>query len=974
MWTGALKTHQHLRTMRHWNEARVGIGQDGMVCNERRCEGGEDNDRTAHATSHAHICVECDRGVKKRSRDVATEGDGNDSGSQLTPLLVGFTGSASVTEERGMMEEGGDDGAAHNAVEMVPHSTEVAVCEVIVLDDDSQGVEKSNVLSSENSTPASYSGKLEQLLNSEKSALVSSTPSGESPPSMKLSAEQQHVFDLVVKYGRSVFLTGGAGTGKSHLLRAIIEALPRSSTFVTATTGIAALNLGGSTLHSFAGCGIVDFKTHSAEDVCDTVRSKSRAKRNWRFCKVLVVDEVSMMDAWFFDVLEYVARKIRGDNSPFGGIQLVLAGDFLQLPPVVKHSGQDPRFCFESEAWCRVNPRVCILSQRFRQNDEGFFRMLNEIRCGVLTAASLALLASLSSTTTVRFVQEATGDVRAEGVIEGTLGTSPPSLLTARDVVDSRGRTRAERYDGFSILRARRAEVDAVNSERFNELKSEIFSYEGFHWGEGKYPADLPAVVSVRIGCRVMLLKNLDVFVGLVNGSVGTVESFIDIRKVRDFSNKTTPADLRHMAKHTFLPVVRFDTCKGNDSKDSACGRLVMVEPHRWSVLQGDREVSYSVQIPLQLAYAITIHKSQGMSLSRVNVDFRGIFEEGQAYVALSRCTDLNSLVIENFDAHRVNPNAKALAYYKALADAVEAEEKAEKKMLHARLRHPWGYNDMDDNDNDDYDGDQEDNQSHSRIHSEAARKRRNVADVVEEVRQRITPSYILWSSLRQRVLSTAELASSVHGALLVMDTTSLLALGSSHNSTALYEKVFVKNQNMMRVPRLVKDELLRTASVSGVEVRVTPTVCLSFSSLRSNSPGGSFVHEAAELAAGTLCLMEDAKSDFVLDEQRAGESRPLPPSVPEWEGFFSRCDWSDCELNNTCAGPYSHPHQQHIELLEFSCYLFEQYSSHQAVLVCTESIELAARALAIGLRVCSMMYLCPVDWARILDEEGKSK
>ncbi|RNC48963.1 PIF1 helicase-like protein, partial [Trypanosoma cruzi] len=496
----------------------------------------------------------------------------------------------------------------------------------------------------------------------------------------------------------------------------------------------------------------------------------------------------------------------------------------------------------------------------------------------------------------------------------------------------------------------------------------------GFHWGEGKYPADLPAVVSVRIGCRVMLLKNLDVFVGLVNGSVGTVESFIDIRKVRDFSNKTTPVDLRNMAKHTFLPVVRFDTCKDNGSKDSACGRLVMVEPHRWSVLQGDREVSYSVQIPLQLAYAITIHKSQGMSLSRVNVDFRGIFEEGQAYVALSRCTDLNSLVIENFDAHRVNPNAKALAYYKALADAVEAEEKAEKKMLHARLRHPWGYNDMDDNDNDDDDGDQEDNQSHSRIHSEAARKRRNMADVVEEVRQRITPSYILWSSLRQRVLSTAELASSVHGALLVMDTTSLLALGSSHNSTALYEKVFVKNQNMMRVPRLVKEELLRTASVSGVEVRVTPTVCLSFSSLRSNSPGGSFVHEAAELAAGTLCLMEDAKSDFVLDEQRAGESRPLPPSVPEWEGFFSRCDWSDCELNNTCVGPYSHPHQQHIELLEFSCYLLEQYSSHQAVLVCTESIELAARALAVGLRVCSMMYLCPVDWARILDEGGKSK
>ncbi|ESL07410.1 PIF1 helicase-like protein [Trypanosoma rangeli SC58] len=662
-----------------------------------------------------------------------------------------------------------------------------------------------------------------------------------------------------------------------------------------------------------------------------------------------------MMDAWFFDVLEYVARKIRGNNSPFGEIQLVLAGDFLQLPPVVKQRGQDPRFCFESETWCRVNPRVCILSQRFRQSDEMFFGMLNEIRCGVLTAPSLALLASLSSTTTVRFVQEQTKAVKTENGDAGALGT-PSQLLPTGGVVDSRGRTREERQDGFSILRARRAEVDDVNFKRFNELTTEIFSYRGFHWGEGKYPADLPAVVSVRVGCRVMLLKNLDISVGLVNGSVGTVENFIDARKVRDFANKTSPADLRNMASHTFLPVVRFETGKGNNGKESACGRLVMVEPHRWTVLQGDREVSYSAQIPLQLAYAITIHKSQGMSLTRVNVDFKGIFEEGQAYVALSRCTDMNNLIIENFDAHRVNPNAKALAYYKAVAEAAEAEEKEEQEMLHARVRYPWGYNSNHMETTEDDAG----SQKHDNVSLIANHNKRSVADVVEEIRGRITPSYLLWSSLRLRVLSTVELASSVHGALLVMDTTSLLALGNSPDSAVLYAKVFVSNQNMMRVPRLVKEELLHTASVAEVEVRVTPTVCLSFNSRRSSSPGVCGLHEAAELAAGTLCIMEDAKGDFVLDEQRDGESRPLPPPMPGWEESFSLHDWSAGGQKDTRAGTSCPQQQQQVRLLEFACYLVEQYSSHQAVLVCTESIELAARALAVGLRVCSMMYLCP--------------
>ncbi|RNF14587.1 PIF1 helicase-like protein [Trypanosoma conorhini] len=956
MWAGALKAYKDLRTMQRWTGPPSSVAHAGVAKAEPPFGGEEEaaGGATAHLAPPAHVRFGCEGGAVKRARGELNEGDGGAHDSPSTPLRVGSGSSAAGTEERSVVIEKTEEGdAAHASVEAVSPSNAPVEREVIVLDDNSESDGAGNLPSSKTPTSASHSAKLESLLNSETSALVSPTPSGPSPPSMSLSTEQQRVFDLVVKYGRSVFLTGGAGTGKSHLLRAIIEALPRASTFVTATTGIAALNLGGSTLHSFAGCGIVDAQTHVAEEVCHTVRSKTKAKRNWRFCKVLVVDEVSMMDAWFFDVLEYVARKIRGCASPFGGIQLVLAGDFLQLPPVVRQRGQESRFCFESEAWCRVNPRVCILSQRFRQTDETFFGMLNELRRGVLTAPSLALLASLSSTTTVRFVQAQA--MATEGADAGTLGR-PTRLLTAGDVVDSRGRTREERHDGFSILRARRAEVESVNAERFGELTTEIFSYQGFHRGEGKYPADLPAVVSVRVGCRVMLLKNLDVSVGLVNGSVGTVENFIDAKKMRDFANKTALGDLRNMAPHTFLPVVRFETGQGNGGKDGACGRLVVVEPHRWTVLQGDREVSYSAQIPLQLAYAITIHKSQGMSLARVNVDFKGIFEEGQAYVALSRCTDMKGLIVENFDAHRVNPNAKALAYYKALAEAAEEAERVEQETLHARVRYPWGYSLIEGAE------DEEDGQPHGN-NLFTTNNKRTVADAVEEIRRRITPSYLLWSSLRQRVLCTVELAAAVHGALLVMDASSLLALGSSPDSAALYEKVFVNNQNMMRVPRLVKEELLRAASVDEVEVRVTPTVCLSFNSRRSSSPGASGVHEAAELAAGTLCIMEDAKSDFVLDEQRDGESRPLPPSLPGWEENFSPNASAAGEWEDACAGT-PRPQQQQVRLLEFACYLVEQYSPHQAVLVCTESVELAARALAVGLRVCSMMYLRPAGRA----------
>ncbi|ORC86625.1 PIF1 helicase-like protein [Trypanosoma theileri] len=1039
MWSSAFKTHQCLRTIRQWDNPPQNTNTENNNNNSITPFNPQDivkqtqNNVSVVSESTAEKEVLEDTVVaQKRQRGE----DMCDADSSVIPTLSSIdTNPSPLVKQRC---EGNKEKEDSITGEIVVLSEKRLAEEVILIDDDDDDDNDNNNSSNMNNSnedvmlqeegvsqvqkdsPASRETESERLNSSQ-------TPKGKSGLALAsflffnpLSEEQQQIFDLVVNRGRSIFLTGGAGTGKSHLLRSIVAALPKETTFVTATTGIAALNLGGSTIHNFAGCGIIDPQQHSADDVYYTVQRKTRAKRNWRTCSVLVVDEISMMDAWFLDVLEYVARKIRGSREPFGGIQVVFSGDFLQLPPVVKNSKKEARFCFEAKSWCRINPRVCILSRCFRQKDGVFFGMLNEMRRGALTATSLALLTSLSITTTVRYVKEEGKEVKKEKEVkeeeekeeenEKEEGTGEVKTEKRRcgggevaTIVEGDIRAGRERYDGFTILRARRAEVEAMNMDRFNELTTKIVTYNGFHRGEGRFPTDLPQLVSLRVGCRVMLLKNLDVSLGLVNGSVGTLEKLIDTSNVRDFAHRTTPGDLRLLATHGFLPVVRFETYDSSGTNKTSGGRLVMIEPHRWTVLQGEREVSCSIQIPLQLAYAITIHKSQGMSLSHVNVDFKGIFEEGQAYVALSRCCDMSNLVIENFDACRVNPNVKALAYYKALDDAAaerkrkEAEDEEEEILKNGGSVYPWGVRDFhyidneysgNNNNNNNNEEDDDDGDESSKNTPQEMYWKKSATAIIEDIRRRLTPTFVMLSTIRLRVLSATERATSLKGALFVMDTTSLFALASSMNSAEMYENLFLKQQNMIRVPRVVKDELLQTVSLAEVsEVRSTPTVRLSFSSARSNSPTTAMDYQsAAEMAAATLSVMEDAKNEFVLDEQREGESRPLPPILPQWEAFPLFSNTSSAHLStvgNSGVSSLSHTFcdglhtvgghglevnensvMRQVQLLEFCCYLMEKYGSHCGVFICTESMELAAHALSVGLRVCSLSYLCPSERA----------
>ena len=215
---------------------------------------------------------------------------------------------------------------------------------------------------------------------------------------VELSEEQGKVVKLVVDQKKSVFFTGSAGTGKSVLLRDIIRNLrvkyrkEQDRVAVTASTGLAACNVGGSTLHSFAGIGL------GKEEVPELVRKikrNAKAKLRWQRTKVLVVDEISMVDGDLFDKLENIARIIRSNGRPFGGIQLVITGDFFQLPPVPDH-GRVAKFSFDAATWNTSIEHTIGLTRVFRQKDPTFANMLNEMRVGKLTPQSISTFRSLN--------------------------------------------------------------------------------------------------------------------------------------------------------------------------------------------------------------------------------------------------------------------------------------------------------------------------------------------------------------------------------------------------------------------------------------------------------------------------------------------------------------------------------------------------------------------------------------------------
>lgn len=455
------------------------------------------------------------------------------------------------------------------------------------------------------------------------------------------------------------------GTGKSVLLREIISGLRKKflrepdRVAVTASTGLAACNIGGVTIHSFSGIGL---GKEPAEDLVKKIRRNAKAKQRWLRTKVLIVDEVSMVDGDLFDKLEQIARTIRNNGRPFGGIQLVITGDFFQLPPVPE-SGKPSKFAFDAGTWNTSIEHTIGLHHVFRQKDPVFANMLNEMREGRMSIESIANFRKLDRPLPA-----------AEGNIEAT------------------------------ELFPTRMEVDRANNLRMQQLHGDIFSFEARDGGTvtNKEQRDrllqncmVPEVVQLKKGAQVMLVKNMDDT--LVNGSLGKVIGFMTEQQftfwkeneedmlegnISEDQMKTEMAKtILGVSTAQVFPLIRFAIADGT-TRDLLCKR----EDWKVELPNGEVQASRS-QIPLILAWALSIHKAQGQTLERVRVDLGRVFEKGQAYVALSRATSMAGLQILRFDPRKIMAHEKVRSFYSSLSRAEQVEAKAKSSTILGKMQ-----------------------------------------------------------------------------------------------------------------------------------------------------------------------------------------------------------------------------------------------------------------------------------------------
>lgn len=462
------------------------------------------------------------------------------------------------------------------------------------------------------------------------------------PPPAALSAEQNRVAELV-RLGFSVFFTGAAGTGKTFLLEHVVAELREAygdefnaCVAVTAATGIAATALGGSTLHSAMGCGALrtfdDFRVMWLPD------NRKRLRR----LRVLVIDEVSMLSAELFEMLELVLRQIRRSEEPFGGLQLVLSGDFCQLPPVsfprddatLPTAFLNRGLAFQSPAWRRCEIWCVALTEVWRQRDPVFEALLSSARRGDQRAVEwLARLCAAP--------------------LDLPDGLEPTQLFSHNADVNRVNGERLAKLPGTCVsFKASDSVTPASPGARGDERRLWKMCNDG--------PA--PLSLDLKVGAQVMLVKNLEPWAGLVNGSRGVVTGFrfIDEHLAGKHRKPGSRAAAALCPDAKLVPVVRF-----TNGRSLACG------PELFPAELAGVGRCVRAQVPLKLAWAVTIHKCQGMSLDAVEVSLERCFAEGQAYVALSRARTLHGLRIlgcaPEHVASGVRANAAALAFYDSM-------------------------------------------------------------------------------------------------------------------------------------------------------------------------------------------------------------------------------------------------------------------------------------------------------------------
>ncbi|MFA5737089.1 MAG: helix-turn-helix domain-containing protein [Candidatus Paceibacterota bacterium] len=394
----------------------------------------------------------------------------------------------------------------------------------------------------------------------------------------------------ILKTGANVFLTGEPGSGKTHTINQYIAYLRENGVepSVTASTGIAATHIGGMTIHSWSGIGVRRIlDNYDLDKIASTEYLAKRIKRT----KILIIDEVSMISAGTLEMVEAVCRTVRGRSEPFGGLQVVLVGDFFQLPPIVRAReretetetifaetdpdfGRADGFAFNSSAWRRGQFLTCYLSEQHRQADGEYLELLSAIRAGEVGEYHREILASRQ-------------------VFAESLDYDLPKLFTHN------------------------VNVDLINERELNKLSGRRMIFKMATKGRDNLVTTLkksclsPENLELKIGARVIFTKN-NPRGGFINGTLGQIIDF------KGFDN---------------LPVIRT-----ND------GRQIISEPMTWAIEDNGKVLAKITQIPLRLAWAITVHKSQGMSLDAAIMDLSTVFEFGQGYVALSRVRSLKGL------------------------------------------------------------------------------------------------------------------------------------------------------------------------------------------------------------------------------------------------------------------------------------------------------------------------------------------
>jgi ATP-dependent DNA helicase PIF1 len=431
---------------------------------------------------------------------------------------------------------------------------------------------------------------------------------------MELSPEQVHAM-TVFHDGRNMFLTGPGGTGKTALIKKMVDQCKSTGkkVQVCALTGCAAvlLNCQAKTVHSWAGIGLANGQSDFI--VKRVVTNKYKAA-NWKKIDVLIIDEVSMMSQKIFEILDSIGQKVRKDTRPFGGLQVIFSGDFYQLPPVDDRQNDDPSasaFCFESPQWSGAFPVVVQLKKIFRQTDEVYTGILNQIRVGKLFKSALETLTPHI------------GKVLPETFV-------PTILLPRRREAELINAAELEKLPGEKkIYNLTHAETlpDKVQTHITPELREMEYTFL-----KNNIMADKEIVL--KKGAQVMCIANIDMESAepIVNGSQGIIIDFVGN-----------------------LPLVQFNS-----------GARRTVGFHTWN---SESHPSIGVkQIPLIYAWAITIHKAQGVSLDMAQIDAgSNIFECGQTYVALSRIKSLEGLYLTDFNPQKIKVNKKVQEYYKTL-------------------------------------------------------------------------------------------------------------------------------------------------------------------------------------------------------------------------------------------------------------------------------------------------------------------